>query len=126
MTDLTYLRSYLNKAIMASDFVISSDARLKAGIRTFEYKGRLQPRSYVYRKDGRSDFGFIAQEVQELYPDAVGVLEEDGMLQLSYGKLTAVLSHQINALEDENAVLKQQLVSIEERLARLESLLSAQ
>lgn len=117
MTDATYLRSYNNKAMVASDFVISSDRSLKAGIRSFEYKGRLRPVHYTYKADGRRDFGFIAQEVQELYPEAVSSGEGDqGLLKLSYPKLTAVLSHQVNHLEDEMDQLKSQLGKLQQRL----------
>ena len=109
--------------MLASDFVISSDRRLKAGIRPFEFKGRLSPKSYVYRADGKPDFGFIAQEVQELYPDAVGVLEDSGMLQLSYGKLTAILSHQINAAEDRLTKQEAEISELREQIQLLTKLM---
>jgi hypothetical protein len=105
MQDTTYVRAYNGKAMAASDFVISSDERLKTGIRKLEYKGRLRPVNFVYRKDGKADIGFIAQDVEALYPEAVTTREIDGMKELSIQKMTAVVSHQVNALEDEHAKL---------------------
>lgn len=99
MSDATYLRSYNNKAMTASDFVVSSDESLKSDIRPFEFKGRLTPINYSMKADGKPSFGFGAGAVQKLYPEAVSC-GAGGTLKLSYGKLTAVLSYQINALED--------------------------
>ncbi len=126
MTDSTYVRTYNNKQVAAADFVISSDARLKTAIRDFEYKGRLRPVQYVFKKDGRADIGFIAQEVQELYPTLVGEIHtEDGsFLQLSYPKITVVLSQQINRVEDEVEVLKAKNTALEARVETLESQLA--
>lgn len=140
MTDATYLRSYNNKAIVASDFVISSDKRLKKAVRPFEYRGRLRPVHFEWRETGETDFGFIAQEVEKLYPESIGRLKKDGglldgkeILQLSQQKLTAVLSSQVNHVEDnviqlknqteklknENRLLKQRLSRLEKMVAKL-------
>lgn len=117
MTDTTYLRSYNNKAMAASDFVITSDEREKAGIRPLEFRGRLSPKSFTMKKEGTVDFGFIAQEVMVDYPEAVGYIEEADRYQLSYGKLTAILSHQVNAVEDEMAILKDTVARLTEQLS---------
>ena len=118
MTDSTYVRTYSGKAVAASDFVISSDRRLKTAIRPLEYRGRLQPKNFVYKADGKADIGFIAQEVKALYPEAVGVIEESGMYQLSYGKLTAVLAYQLNQTEDRVIALEEQLALLVHQLSR--------
>ena len=111
-TDATYVRTYNGAQMAAADFVISSDRRLKAGIRNFEFRGRLRPVNYYHREGHKADFGFIAQEVQALYPEAVGKMGDTGMLQLSYPKLTAVLSYQVNKLEDELAEVRQQVAQL--------------
>ena len=57
--------------------------------------------------DGKKhDLGFIAQEVQKRYPDAVQPDEVTGKLRLSPMKLIAVLSSQVNTLEDRLAQLE--------------------
>jgi hypothetical protein len=115
--DTTYVRAYNNFQMAATDFVITSDRRLKAGIRPFVFRGRLKPRLFVYRRDGKADFGFIAQDVQELYPEAVG--EMDGFLQLSYPKLTTILAHQINQAEDDIIEMRKQLATMQAKLDHL-------
>lgn len=115
------------------DYVIGSDRRFKTDIRDFEYRGRLNPQSFTLLKSGKADFGFIAQHVKRLYPEAV-YRGEDGMLRLSMPKLVTVVSYQANQLEDnlvktdkqvaklvkENGKLKTEVKSLKTRLARLE------
>jgi hypothetical protein len=98
--DGTYVRAYSNFQMYAADFVLSSDRRLKTAIRDFEYNGRLRPVSFFHLEKGHDDLGFISQEVQELYPELVGADPENGMLLLSYPKITTILSAQLNLLED--------------------------
>lgn len=92
-----------------------SDRRLKSNIKTLEYRGALTPRTYI--KDGEECIGFIAQEVKEKYPELVVGNEEKEMLSLNYGGITAVLAA-------ENIELKKKVESLEERIARLEALIT--
>lgn len=55
--------------VASGEVTAYSDARLKSNIHTLDYRGRLIPRHYV--KDGKQSIGFIAQEVQTLYPELV-------------------------------------------------------
>lgn len=82
------------------DFAIFSDRRVKSKIRPFEFRGRLNPKMYFHDLIGKDDFGFIAQDVQKLYPEAVSKSDETKFLRLSMPKLVAVVSHQVNAVED--------------------------
>lgn len=129
MTDTTYVRAYNGKQCAAGDFVISSDVRLKTAINPLEFRGRLRPVHFTMRKDGRRDMGFIADEVEKLYPEAVGEIEcvEDGPLkgkmikQLSQQKLVAVVSHQVNAVEDDVIALRAELAALRQEIAELKN-----
>lgn len=66
-----------------------SDRRLKSDIKPLEYRGPLVP--VEYNRNSKHQLGFIAQDVQELYPDLV-VEKENGYLGLNYPHITAVLS----------------------------------
>lgn len=116
MIDATYVRTYPNGTFpcMASDFVLSSDVKLKEDIVDLKYNGRLRPRSFRWKANNHVDIGFIAQEVEEMYPEVIGNAKDaDGKTEtkvLSYSKLTTILSKQINDLED---VVKQQSTKIE-------------
>ena len=107
--------------IEADDFILSSDKRLKENDVDLEAH-RLRPVAFDWIKDGKSDIGFIAQEVEEFYPEVVNT-DEDGMKSLSYSKITAINAARINELEDENIGLKDKVASLEERLARIEKML---
>ena len=72
-----------------------SDRRLKTDIQALDNRRLLNPVSYT--KDKKKQIGFIAQEVQEVYPELVSE-DVNGYLSLNYQQLTAVLSSQINDL----------------------------
>ncbi|WP_073346055.1 tail fiber domain-containing protein [Bacteroides congonensis] len=72
-----------------------SDRRLKTDIQALNNRGLLNP--VVYTKDNKKQIGFIAQEVQEVYPELI-TEDVNGYLSLNYQQLTAVLSSQINDL----------------------------
>lgn len=90
----------------ATDYAINSDASLKENVVELFYNGRLRPVEFDWIDGKKHDLGFIAQEVQQRYPDAVQPDEVSGKLRLSPMKLIAVLSSQVNTLEDRLAQLE--------------------
>ena len=122
--DSTYVRAYNGTTggaqFLAADFVITSDVRSKVGIRDLTNRGRLRPVQYLHKDTMKADVGFVAQEVQVLYPELVG-MRGDGTLNLSYAKITAVLSEQVNRLEDESVVLKETIVTMRDELDTLKA-----
>lgn len=115
-----------NGNITAPDFVISSDRSLKREIvdLTVPDDQWLQPRHYYHTEHEQYEDGFVAQEVQLLYPDAV--VESDGLLFVKYPRLTAALAAQDLVLRDqirEQASvidqLQQEMSELKEQMARL-------
>jgi hypothetical protein len=120
----------------SSTWTIVSDERLKT-VRGSYNKGlkelmQLQPIVYNYKNVGERVFadqvlekeavGFSAQEVQKVFPEAVG-LDSDGYLNLDmHALLVAYLNaikeqqNQLDRLESENASLKERLFIIESKL----------
>ena len=88
------------------DLINDSDRRLKTDILDLSVRGPLYPKSYI--KDGRQEIGFIAQDVMENYPEVVKQ-KDDGYYGLDYSKITAVLSAQINYLENKITLLENKL-----------------
>ena len=82
-----------------------SDIRLKTNIKPLEVRGELNP--VTYEKDGKQSIGFIANEVQEIYPELVN--ESDEYLSLNYAQLTAVLAAEIKELRKEINELKNKI-----------------
>ena len=102
-----------------------SDARLKKNVS--DYTGALaqvsalRPVHYEYREPGKSfqmpgqHLGFIAQEVQQVFPQWVSK-DDDGHLMLSLRGFEAVAVRAIQELSAENAELRARLAAIEARL----------
>jgi hypothetical protein len=99
----------------ATTYNTSSDARLKdvtGEARGLEVINELNPVAYNWKADGKADEGLIAQEVQEIVPNAVSGSEEE-MYQMDYSKLVVHLvkaikeqQTQIEALQSEINLLK--------------------
>ncbi|MEL6659056.1 MAG: tail fiber domain-containing protein, partial [Bacteroidota bacterium] len=128
-------------------YTAASDRRLKKDIRPLETDLdrilQLQPSRYVYRDnnpDEISSIGFVAQEVQELFPELVHEQKGErdrGLLSVNYGGFGVLAIQAIKAqqatIEDLNTQLEEMQVvhteqadkisKLEERLARLEALL---
>ena len=110
--------SVTGSVVASGEVTAYSDARLKNNIRTLDYRGRLIPRHYV--KDGKQSIGFIAQEVQALYPELVlGQDKSRPYLSLNYNGCTAVLSAQLNHVEDEVTMLKNKVRELEIKVSVL-------
>lgn len=116
---------FTGNIIASGEVTAYSDARLKSNIHTLDYRGRLIPRHYV--KDGKQSIGFIAQEVQTLYPELVlGYDKSRPYLSLNYNGCTAVLSAQLNHVEDEVTMLKNKVRELEIKVSVLTEQLHSQ
>ena len=99
----------------ATAYNTSSDARLKdvtGFARGLDVINNLNPVAYNWKADGKADEGLIAQEVEELVPNAISQTE-DGYYQMDYSKLVTHLvkgmqeqQEQIESLKSEIADLK--------------------
>jgi endosialidase-like protein len=91
---------------------------------------RLRPVTFRYKKpyaDGSKplDYGLIAEEVAEVYPDLV-VKGEDGQIEtVQYQKLTPMLLNEVQKQHEQIVQQQEQNRKLEERLAALEAILSA-
>jgi len=98
----------------------TSDLRLKENIEPLEATDKLMamnPVSYNWKADpdGPRSMGFIAQEMQEVMPEAVAVGDdEDAMMSMDYGRITPVI---VAALQD---ALKE-IDMLKDRIAELEA-----
>ncbi|MBP6820824.1 MAG: tail fiber domain-containing protein [Acidobacteria bacterium] len=121
----------------------TSDARMKKGIANLRYGLKdlmqLRPVSFQWKDDnnGQQHLGFIAQETQQVIPEAVvQPTEADSTLGMNYSTLIPVVIKSIQeqqgeleilksdneALQLRNADLKQQNADLETRLQAVEKL----
>ena len=124
--------------VTASSFNATSDRRLKSNITPLGFQAnsilQVQPVSFEWNYNKKSDFGFIAQEVYNAYPilrpdlpDISGntsldePLDNDGnpiYYSMDYGRMTPFLwqgmreiLQRVDALEKENAAIKELLLA---------------
>ena len=98
--------------IRAAAFVTYSDERLKTDVSPIqgglETVNNLKAVNFTWKKDGSKDFGFMAQELKQVVPQAVHGTEE-GLYGVDYGRLSAILVSAIQEQSAQIASLKKQL-----------------
>ena len=98
----------------------TSDIRLKQDIEPLAATDKLMqmnPVSYAWKADpdGPRSMGFIAQEMQEVMPEAVSTGDDDdAMMSMDYGRITPIL---VSALQDAHRKIE----DLESRIAALEA-----
>ena len=95
----------------ATAYNTSSDARLKDAIEdlrgALETVMALRPVSFLWKADGSLGHGLIAQEVQDIVPEAVtGTPESDAPMQLDYSKLVPWIIGAVQTLAARVAALE--------------------
>ena len=92
-------------------FTTASDQRLKTDIKDTNLNGletlnKIKTRDFKWKKSGVSATGFIAQELNEIYPEAVGGNEddEDHVMSVSKEALVPVL---VKAVQELSAKVKE-------------------
>ena len=99
--DTTNTKWVASKKIEAPDMCATSDEKLKENIRAFEPGEALQKimdvkiRRFNWKEDGKEGIGVIAQELQQVMPEAV---EEGETLSVKYNYLFSVLTQAIQEL----------------------------
>jgi hypothetical protein len=104
----------VNGSVAATGFSATSDYRLKENVKDLAFSDddsedtsgvnpfdRLRPVSFVKISDQRGDMGFLAHEVQEIFPELVyGKKDDPDEFQtLNYIGLIAALVHEVQSLK---------------------------
>ena len=114
---------------IAGDLNVNSDARLKANIislgSTLSKLLQIDGKSYTMKMDEseKQKIGLLAQDIEKVFPELVS--ESHGVKSVNYQGLVPVL---INALKEQDAMMKEQeskYLKQEKRLERLEGLVAA-
>ncbi|RPH31794.1 MAG: hypothetical protein EHM93_12265 [Bacteroidales bacterium] len=109
-----------------------SDIRLKENINslTSSLSKVLQLRgvSFTWKKEPQMGLkiGFIAQEVEKVFPELVFTNEVDGFKGVNYAEMTAVLVEAIKELQKQNQLLQEKVKEIDAIKAELESIKAKQ
>lgn len=105
---------FTERSVFVTGDVIStyapSDSRLKNNVIQISNRdaSNLKPVSFTWRKDGSEDIGFIAQDVQLVFPEAVQE-RKNGFLGVQYHKLAIALISSIQEKQKRIDKLKDQI-----------------
>jgi hypothetical protein len=109
-------------------YVTGSDRRLKTSISALptvlDKIMLLQPRTYQFKDDTskKASIGFIAQEVEEYFPELVSSLgENEDYLGLDYQNFSVLAIKAIQELHEQNSVLTDLVSKQGQRLSDLET-----
>lgn len=113
--------------VKANNIVLTSDIKEKDQIEELgtqiENIKKLKAVSYKWKdkdiKSGKTNFGFLAQDIEKIYPDMV-FRGDSGEMGIFYVELIPVL---LDAIQEQQAQIEsqnKQLIEIEKRLAKLE------
>jgi len=96
-----------------------SDYRLKENIEPIqnglERLNELKPVKFNWKADGTLSEGFIAHEVQEIFPDAVAGEKDSEMMQgMDYGRITPLLVKAIQEQQEQIETLKAEVKELKE------------
>ena len=95
----------INK-VRAAAFVTYSDERLKTDINEIDNAlktvNSIKAVNFTWKKDGSRDFGFLAQDLKKVIPQAVHGTE-DGLMGVDYGRLTSIL---VKAIQEQSAQIE--------------------
>jgi len=101
--------------IRAAAFVTYSDERLKGDVKpmrgALKTVNSLQAVNFTWKKDGERDFGFLAQDLAKVVPQAVHGNDE-GLFGVDYGRLTAVL---VSAIQEQSLEIQALKAEIEKK-----------
>ena len=106
--------STITGSLTATDFILSSDKRLKDNIKKLDTVGLdIEYKSFIFKSEPDQErFGVIAQELEKVAPELVRE-DANGFKAVSY---TDLLVREVNALKQANN-------DLEARLERLENLI---
>lgn len=120
---------YSTFALNAPSYNSTSTRRYKENIvnlspaQLLEHADQLTPVRYDWKKGhgkGGTDIGFIAEDVEKLFPEVVAHDTEGNVSGLDYGRLTTVAIGAIKELNTKNALLETKLAALETRFAKLD------
>jgi hypothetical protein len=101
-----------NGTLTSTDYNSLSDRRLKENINDikvdYDMLNSIRSVSFDWKDSGKSAYGFIAQEIEEIMPEIVNENEETSYKSVSY---TQLIPHLLEAIKD----LKRQVDELKEK-----------
>ncbi len=111
--------------VIAAGFFYSSDEKLKKEIKNInpvaglEKLQKIQGVSFVWKDSGKDDYGFIAQDLEKIFPELV-ITNNDGLKSIKYASLIAPIVELVKMQQVEISDLRKENQLLEKRLEKLE------
>lgn len=118
-------RFTVNGDILANNYYITSDARMKHDIKPAFKEAALQivagitPVHFTWNKDNTKDIGVIAQDVEKVLPEAISK-DEKGFRRVAYEKLILPVIEAVTQLHEIVTGLIERISKAEERITALQ------
>jgi hypothetical protein len=101
---------YVSESAFVKNLYQTSDRSFKRDIEPFFTTVndvlKLEPRKFTWKSTGEQDLGFIAQDVQEVWPSLTTKNPQDGSLGLSYSRFIPLLLESIRELNGRVSTLE--------------------
>jgi len=96
--------------VQTEEFLLLSDSRLKKDIKNIDNPDKkklfqLKGKKYKFKDNKIEDYGFIAQEVEELFPNLVST-NEDGIKSVKYTQFIPIIIENMKKQNQEIFILK--------------------
>ncbi len=105
--------------VTATAFLYSSDERLKENITPLDNASKkiqeLQGVSFEWKKDGKESIGFIAQDVEKIFPELVVTNSATGMKSVQYAGIIAPLVETVKGQQKQIDILKTEIEELKNR-----------
>lgn len=123
---LFYIKANGAGYLKSSGWQYASDSRLKKDISSLEQSQvdqllKLRGVSYEYKHQAGKQLGFIAQEMQEVFPELVSE-DKEGYLSVNYTGLIPVLTEAVKDLNNKNEALEARVLHLEQLLLNANTL----
>jgi len=119
----------VNGDVKATSFTYSSDRTLKENISTIgdalSKIQKLEGVSFDWKENGKTSLGFIAQDIEKVFPDLVTTSEIDGLKSVQYGNLVAPIVEALKELATKGDDLFDKYIDQQKRIDDLELRLQA-
>ena len=103
----------------SSGFFYPSSRKLKDSIEPLtlglDQLAKLNPVSFNWKKDGRHDIGFIAEEVFEIIPEAVSINKDGEVEGYDPGKIIPILTKSVQELMEQVAELRKEIQLLKQK-----------
>jgi len=105
----------VNGNVRATAFLYSSDLSLKKDIQkipnSLEKILKLEGISFKWKENNKQSLGFIAQNVEQVFPELVSIDQNTGLKSIQYGNLIAVL---VEAIKEQQLQIEELKTEIKE------------